>query len=74
MAVPKFESLLTAFERNDEQVNMSGYGRFTNVATHNKTYEGVLIRLDEFDQKARYGHERYFTRGNANQGLLYIRD
>lgn len=42
MATSKYESLLTAFERNYEQIELSGYGRFTNVETHNITYEGVL--------------------------------
>ena len=52
MAVPKFESLLTAFERNDEQVNLSGYGRFTNVSTHNKTYVGVLDTIKIIEQQS----------------------
>jgi len=42
MATSKYESLLTAFERNYEQIELSGYGRFTNVETHNITYDGVL--------------------------------
>ena len=42
MAVSNVESLLTAFERNYEQIKLTGYGRFTNVETHNKTYNGVL--------------------------------
>lgn len=42
MATSKYESLLTAFERNYEQIALSGYGRFTNVETHNITYDGVL--------------------------------
>lgn len=42
MAVSNVESLLTAFERNYEQIKLTGYGRFTNVETHNITYNGVL--------------------------------
>lgn len=42
MAVSNVESLLTAFERNYEQIKLTGYGRFTNVETHNTTYNGVL--------------------------------
>lgn len=42
MAVSNVESLLTAFERNYEQIQLTGYGRFTNVETHNITYNGVL--------------------------------
>ncbi len=42
MATSKYESLLTAFERCYEQIALSGYGRFTNVETHNITYDGVL--------------------------------
>lgn len=63
MAVPKFESLLTAFERNDEQVNMSGYGRFTNVATHNKTYIGVLNTIKTIEEQAKDITIEVFTRG-----------
>lgn len=64
MAVPKFESLLTAFERNDEQVNMSGYGRFTNVATHNKTYEGVLNTIKTIEESQENINIEVFIRGN----------
>ena len=63
MAVPKFESLLTAFERNDEQVNLSGYGRFTNVSTHNKTYEGVLNTIKIIEEQAKNITIEVFTRG-----------
>ena len=42
MATSDIESLLTAFERNYQQIQVSGYGRFTNVETHNITYNGVL--------------------------------
>lgn len=45
MATSDIESLLTAFERNYEQIKISGYGRFTNVETHNITYNGVLETL-----------------------------
>ena len=53
MAVSNVESLLTAFERNYEQIKLTGYGRFTNVETHNKTYNGVLnsIRTIESEKK-----------------------
>ena len=64
MAVPKIESLLTAFERNDEQVNISGYGRFTNVETHNKTYEGVLNTVKIIEREARNITIEVFIRGN----------
>ena len=42
MSTANTESLLTAFERNYQQIQISGYGRFTNVETHNITYNGVL--------------------------------
>lgn len=51
MAVPKTESLLTAFERNDEQINLSGYGRFTNVKTHNATFDGVLETIKTIEKE-----------------------
>lgn len=63
MAVPKKESLLTAFERNDEQVNISGYGRFTNVATHNKTYIGVVDTIKIIEKEAKDITIEVFTRG-----------
>lgn len=63
MAVDKKESLLTAFERNDEQVNITGYGRFTNVETHNKTYVGVLNTIKTIEEDSDITIE-IFTRGN----------
>ena len=63
MAVPKVESLLTAFERNDEQVNISGYGRFTNVETHNITYEGVLNTIRTIENEDDNIIIEVFTRG-----------
>lgn len=63
MAVPKIESLLTAFERNDEQVNMSGYGRFTNVETHNITYDGVLNTIKTIEKEDSSIIIEVFTRG-----------
>lgn len=63
MAVPKVESLLTAFERNDEQVNISGYGRFTNVETHNITYEGVLNTIKTIESQDNNIIIEVFTRG-----------
>lgn len=63
MAVYKKESLLTAFERNDEQVNITGYGRFTNVETHNKTYNGVLNTIKKIEENSDITIE-IFIRGN----------
>ena len=53
MATSNIESLLTAFERNYQQIQVSGYGRFTNVETHNFTYKGVLntIKAIEISKK-----------------------
>lgn len=64
MAVPKAESLLTAFERNDEQVNLSGYGRFTNVETHNITYNGVLNTIKTIEEEDKSIIIEVFIRGN----------
>lgn len=50
MATSKIESLLTAFERNEEQVNFIGYGRFTKAEVHNKTYTGVLNTVKEIEE------------------------
>lgn len=63
MAVPKVESLLTAFERNDEQVNISGYGRFTNVETHNITYNGVLNTIKAIEEEDKSIIIEVFIRG-----------
>lgn len=50
MATSNLESLLTAFERNEAQIEIVGYGRFTNVLTHNKTYVGVLETLKKIEE------------------------
>ena len=50
MATSNIESLLTAFERNEAQIEVVGYGRFTNVLTHNKTYDGVLSSIQEVEK------------------------
>ena len=63
MAVPKVESLLTAFERNDEQVNISGYGRFTNVETHNVTFDGMLNTVKIIEQERADITIEVFVRG-----------
>lgn len=63
MAVPKVESLLTAFERNDEQINITGFGRFTNVETHNATYEGVLNTIEIIENEDNSIVIEVFARG-----------
>ena len=50
MATSNIESLLTAFERNEAQIEVVGYGRFTNVLTHNKTYDGELSSIQEVEK------------------------
>ena len=50
MATSNLESLLTAFERNEAQIEIVGYGRFTNVLTHNKSYDGVLNTLKVIEE------------------------
>lgn len=50
MSTSNTESLLTAFERNYQQIQISGYGRFTNVETHNITYDGVLNTVREIEK------------------------
>ena len=65
MAVPKVESLLTAFERNDEQVNLSGYGRFTNVETHNVTFDGMLNTVKIIEQERPDITIEVFVRGES---------
>lgn len=57
------ESLLTAFERNEEQVNLIGYGRFTNVETHDFSCEGVLNTLKEIEKSGVPDQIQIFTRG-----------
>lgn len=63
MAVPKYESLLTAFERNNEQVNITGYGRFTNVKTHNITYKGLVDTIKIIEEEDKEIIIEVFARG-----------
>lgn len=64
MAVSNIESLLTAFERNYEQIQLSGYGRFTNIETHNKTYNGVLETIKKIESSGEDIIIEVFKRGN----------
>lgn len=57
------ESLLTAFERNEEQINLIGYGRFTNVDVHNKSCEGVSETLKIVEKSGVPDRIQIFTRG-----------
>ncbi len=57
------ESLLTAFERNEAQVNTVGYGRFTNVDTHDFSYEGVAKTLKVIEESKVPDRIQIFTRG-----------
>lgn len=57
------ESLLTAFERNEEQINLIGYGRFTNVETHNNSCEGVAKTLKIVEESNVPDRIQVFTRG-----------
>lgn len=63
MATCDTESLLTAFERNYQQINISGYGRFTNVETHNITYDGVLNTIKQIEKSGEDIIIELFTRG-----------
>ena len=63
MAVSNVESLLTAFERNYEQIKLSGYGRFTNVQTHNITYDGVLKTIKTIENSGENIIIEVFKRG-----------
>lgn len=57
------ESLLTAFERNEEQINLIGYGRFTNVEVHNISCEGVAKTLKIIEESKVPDRIQVFTRG-----------
>lgn len=57
------ESLLTAFERNEEQVSVVGYGRFTNVDVHDYSYEGVAKTLKIVEESNVPDRIQIFTRG-----------
>ena len=57
------ESLLTAFERNEEQVNKIGYGRFTNVEVHDYSCEGVEKTLKVIEESGVPDKIQIFTRG-----------
>ena len=56
------ESLLTAFERNEEQIKLIGYGRFTNVEIHNKSCEGVEKSLKAIEESEVPDRIQIFTR------------
>lgn len=63
IATSSKESLLTAFERNEEQVNAVGYGRFTNVDVHDFSYEGVAKTLKIVEESKVPDRIQIFTRG-----------
>ncbi len=63
MATSNIESLLTAFERNYEQIKITGYGRFTNVETHNITYNGVLETIKKIETSGENITIELFKRG-----------
>lgn len=56
------ESLLTAFERNEEQVNLIGYGRFTNIQVHNFSCEGIAKTLKIVEDSGVPDRIQVFTR------------
>ena len=57
------ESLLTAFERNEAQIEAVGYGRFTNVDVHDFSYEGVEKTLKIIEDSKVPDRIQIFTRG-----------
>ncbi len=57
------ESLLTAFERNEEQIKLIGYGRFTKVDIHNNSCKGVLDTLKIVEESGVPDRIQVFTRG-----------
>lgn len=57
------ESLLTAFERNEAQINTIGYGRFTKVDVHDFSYEGVAKTLKIIEESKVPDRIQIFTRG-----------
>lgn len=63
IATSSKESLLTAFERNEEQVGAVGYGRFTNVDVHDFSYEGVAKTLKIIEESKVPDRIQIFTRG-----------
>lgn len=63
MATCDIESLLTAFERNYQQIKITGYGRFTNVDTHNNTYKGVLDTIKVIESSSENIVIEIFKRG-----------
>ena len=67
------ESLLTAFERNEEQVELIGYGRFTNVEVHDFSCEGVAKTLKVIEESNVPDRIQIFTRGKdiVSPDLVY---
>lgn len=67
------ESLLTAFERNEEQVELIGYGRFTNVEVHDFSCEGVAKTLKIIEESNVPDRIQIFTRGKdiVSPDLVY---
>lgn len=67
------ESLLTAFERNEAQIEIIGYGRFTNVDTHNTSCQGVADTLKIVEESGVPDRIQIFTRGKdiVSPDLVY---
>lgn len=74
MATSAKESLLTAFERNEEQVNVVGYGRFTNVDVHDFSYEGVQKTLKIIEESKVPDRIQIFTRGKDIVSPMLVYD
>lgn len=62
MATSPKESLLTAFERNEAQIELIGYGRFTNVEVHNFSCEGIAKSLKIIEESRVPDRIQVFTR------------
>ena len=73
IATSSKESLLTAFERNEEQVELIGYGRFTNVEVHDFSCEGVAKTLKVIEESNVPDRIQIFTRGKdiVSPDLVY---
>lgn len=76
MATSAEESLLTAFERNEEQIKLIGYGRFTNVEVHDFSYKGVAETLKIIEESGVPNKIEIFTRGKdiVSPDLIYSSD
>lgn len=75
LAVSYIESLLSAFERYEKQVEVRSWGRFFNPLEYNYTYENIPNTLENIENSEYYDFLELFKRGdNINSPQLIYRN